>query len=58
MPPRDNLAARQEAAQVAYAKMVEALIEYSPCGKLTVDDVLYIARTAQGLAFNAMEEVA
>lgn len=58
MGPQDTLKLRQEAAQVAYIKMLEAIIGYSPCGKLTIEDAQYIARTAQTLAFNASECVA
>ncbi len=53
MEPRDTLKLRQDAAQRAYDRMLAALIGYSPCGKLTVDDITYIARLAQTAAFDA-----
>jgi hypothetical protein len=52
-----QLRAKQAACQVVYKTMIERLVGFSPCGKLTVDDVLYIARTAQTLAFEAMSDV-
>lgn len=55
--PKDTLSHRQAACQIVHDTMVSRLIGYSPCGKLTVDDILYIARTAQTLAFEATSEV-
>jgi hypothetical protein len=49
------LAKRQAAALRAHDRMLSILIQYSPCGKLSVDDVLYIARTTQTLAFEASD---
>lgn len=54
---QDTLAKRQAAGQKAHDEMLRVLVGYTPCGKLTVDDVLYIARTAQTLAFNAATDV-
>lgn len=61
MPPKtpaDLLKARQAAAQLAYDRMLAALIDYTPCGTLRVEDVQFIARFAQTLAFDATEQVA
>jgi len=49
-------AARQAACQTVHDKMVARLVEYSPCNALTIADALYIARTAQALAFEATLE--
>ncbi len=51
----ETLKLRQDAAQVAYTKMLDAIVGYSPCGKLTIEDAQYIARTAQRLVFDASE---
>lgn len=51
----DILKRRQAAAARAHTRMTAALIGYAPCGKLTVDDVLYIARLAQDFAFDASD---
>lgn len=55
--PQDMLAAKQAACQAVYKEMIQRLIGYSPCAKLTIDDVLYIARSAQDMAFEAISEV-
>lgn len=55
MPPQDILKLRQQAAQAAYDKMIAAIIGYTPCADLRINDVQYIARVAQTLAFEASE---
>lgn len=58
MEPKTTLQRRQAAAKVAYDRMLAVIIGYSPCGKLTIEDAAYIARTAQTLAFDACEQAA
>jgi hypothetical protein len=56
--PKTQLQKRQEAAKRAHDRMLEALIGYAPCHKLSVEDVLFVARFAQTLAFDATEQAA
>jgi hypothetical protein len=53
----DKIKARQAACQVVYDKMLERMLHYSPCEKMTVGDLLYFTRCAQNLAFDATGEV-
>lgn len=54
---QEQLKRRQQACQIAHDKMINALINYSPCRTLRIEDVQYIAQLAQTFAFDAMKEV-
>jgi hypothetical protein len=49
---------QQKAAAKVKDRMVGTMINYQPCGKLTVDDIKYLAEMAGGFAFDAMQDVA
>lgn len=55
MTHQDILKHRQEGAKRAYDLMLDRIIGYSPCGKLTIEDAQYLARVAQTAAFEASE---
>ena len=58
MEPNTQLQKRQDAAKRAHDRMLEALIGHSSFHKLTIEDVLYVARFTQTLAFDATEQAA
>ena len=51
----DNLKERQKAAHEVETKMVEALLGFIPAQDLKVVDVLFIARHAGAIAFDAFD---
>lgn len=53
-----GLTLRQEAAKRAHDRMLATLIEFSPAGKLTVDDVRFIAEWCRTVTFEALTDVA
>lgn len=46
---------QNEAAKVE-ERMLNGLMEFSPCHELKVSDILYIARMARGFAFDATRQ--
>lgn len=52
-----DLEKRQAAAKRAHDKMLEMLLRFTPCDKLTVADVKFIAEYCRTCAFDATEEV-
>jgi len=51
----DGLKRRQAAAQEVEAKMRDALLGFSPAHELKVSDILFIARHASAVAFDAFD---
>ena len=53
---QERLLKQQGAAKKAHDRMLDALIDYEPCGRLTVDDARFIARWCQTVTFDALKE--
>lgn len=51
-----RLLKQQGAAKKASDRMLDALIDFAPCGKLAVDDVKFIAGWCRTVTFDALKE--
>ncbi len=56
MAQQEDLTRRQALASEAHDNMLKALLGFTPCEKLTVGDVKYIARHTQTLVFDALDK--
>jgi hypothetical protein len=51
----EQLKTRQDECEALEKKMIEYMLQYDACQKMTIGDVKYIASLARSLAFDAMK---